>query len=135
MNEISSYSGISRISRYNKVISLKELDMEIKMEKEVYERLLHKRKKLKREDKSVRILLRSTSCHGADLGIYFTRKEETDEVCQYQELEFIADKKLVEMFEGFEIDYENFFLATRFKIIPFKDEKDCSCGANGCEGH
>jgi len=109
--------------------------MQIKMENVVYERLVHKRKKLKREDKYVRILLRSTSCHGADLGIYFTRKEDSDEIIRYRDLEFAIDKDLLEMFEGFEIDYENFFLATRFKIIPFKDAKDCSCGAGGCAGH
>jgi len=109
--------------------------MQIKMEDVVYERIVHKRKKLKREDKSVRIMLRSMSCHGANLGIYFTRKEDSDEVIQYKNLEFAIDKKLLEMFEGFEIDYENFFLATRFKVIPFKDVKDCSCGSGGCEGH
>ncbi len=98
---------------------------------DVYDRLVLKRKKLKREDDSVRIILRSEGCGGTSLAYYFTHKVNSDDELQYRELEFIADKKLVERFEGFEIFSEHLFAETKLRVKPINEDVSKGC-SGGC---
>lgn len=102
--------------------------MQIEVTDKAYEALIKIKRGAKPEDKYCRILLKTSSCHGTIFGAHFEQKRDEDICLTYREIDFIIQPKLLQQYEGFTLDYEQFFMMGRLSITPQKEYHECSCG-------
>jgi Fe-S cluster assembly iron-binding protein IscA len=74
-----------------------------------------------------RILLTELGCSGARFGLHWDLPSEQDAVLTDGEVSLIVDKALLERFEGFDLEAERFFFATRISVKPRRDSFECGC--------
>ncbi|HNX38740.1 MAG TPA: hypothetical protein PL124_07050 [Candidatus Cloacimonadota bacterium] len=74
-----------------------------------------------------RIILIARSCQGARFAMCFDHAKDGDELINYREINILIDKSILDVYQGFELDVEQFFFAPRLLIKPIYDFRGCDC--------
>lgn len=74
-----------------------------------------------------RIVLTGRSCSGAQFRLFWEKKHAGDDEVMLQGLPIYIENQLLQLYEGFELIVEYFFLLPRLKIIPFQQSYACDC--------
>jgi HesB-like selenoprotein len=91
-------------------------------------RFIDKKMKFYNRDSRVpRIHLAERSCSGAVFRLFFDHPNEQDEVCVQDGYSIHIARELAQEFEGFDLDVEQFFFATRVKVLPHHQSYRCNC--------
>ena len=69
--------------------------------------------------KKIRIFLAGIGWGGPTFNLALDEQKENDETYSENNVDFIADKSLIDQFSGFKIDYSNFFLQRGFLVHPY----------------
>ena len=67
----------------------------------------------------VRIFLAGIGWGGPRFSLALDEQKENDETYSENNVDFIADKSLIDQFSSFKIDYSNFFLQRGFLVHPY----------------
>ena len=67
----------------------------------------------------IRIFLAGIGWGGPTFNLALDEQKENDKIYSEDNVNFIADKSLIDQFRGFKIDYSNFFLRRGFLIYPY----------------
>jgi len=69
--------------------------------------------------KKIRIFLAGIGWGGPTFNLALDEQKENDKIYSANNVDFIADRSLIDQFEGFNIDYSNFFLQRGFLVHPY----------------
>ena len=67
----------------------------------------------------IRIFLAGIGWGGPTFNLALDEQKENDEIYSEDNVDFIADKSLIDQYRGFKIDYSNFFLQRGFLVHPY----------------
>lgn len=73
----------------------------------------------------MRILVKGYGWGGPVFGIALEEQREHDKVVEYENLKFVVEEELVEIFGGFFIDYANSWFRKGFLIRPQRGGSSC----------
>lgn len=74
-----------------------------------------------------RLVLAERGCHGANFRIFFEAPEPQDQKCQIDDLSLYVPKALLDEYQGFDLDLEQFFFASRIIVTPHLQSYTCDC--------
>jgi len=74
-----------------------------------------------------RLVLAERSCHGANFRIFFEAPELDDQECCVDDLCLYVPKALLEEYQGFDLDLEQFFFTSRIIVSPRRQSYACDC--------
>ncbi|MCB5253426.1 MAG: hypothetical protein RBR69_04865 [Candidatus Cloacimonadaceae bacterium] len=74
-----------------------------------------------------RIVLAERSCSGANFRLFFESAHDDDRAFEVSGLKVFVPKGLIDEFNGFSLDMEQFFLNRRLKITPLTQSFRCDC--------
>jgi len=74
-----------------------------------------------------RIVVAERSCSGAVFRLHFEPAREGDISLIAGGIDILASQELLDYFGGFELDLEQFFFASRLKIVPLRQSYSCNC--------
>jgi len=92
-----------------------------------YNFLLRKSKLYYSQDRLPRLILTVKSCSGARFAVCYDKQREDDQILRHRDLKILVSPSLLQEYEGFELDSEEYFFAPRLLIKPFKNEFKCDC--------
>lgn len=69
--------------------------------------------------KKIRIFLAGIGWGGPTFNLALDEQKENDKIYSENNVDFIADRSLIDQYEGFKIDYSNFFLQRGFLVHPY----------------
>lgn len=69
--------------------------------------------------KKIRIFLAGIGWGGPRFNLALDEQKENDKIYSENNVDFIADRSLIDQYEGFKIDYSNFFLQRGFLVHPY----------------
>ena len=69
--------------------------------------------------KKIRIFLAGIGWGGPTFNLALDEQKENDKIYSKNNVDFIADRSLIDQYEGFKIDYSNFFLQRGFSVYPY----------------
>jgi len=69
--------------------------------------------------KKIRIFLAGIGWGGPTFNLALDEQKENDKIYSENNVDFIADRSLIDQYEGFKIDYSNFFLQRGFSVHPY----------------
>ena len=69
--------------------------------------------------KKIRIFLAGIGWGGPKFNLALDEQKENDKIYSENNVDFIADRSLIDQYGGFKIDYSNFFLQRGFLIHPY----------------
>ena len=69
--------------------------------------------------KKIRIFLAGIGWGGPTFNLALDEQKGNDEIYSEDNVDFIADKSLIDQHRGFKIDYSNFFLQRGFLVHPY----------------
>ena len=69
--------------------------------------------------KKIRIFLAGIGWGGPTFNLALDEQKENDKIYSENNVDFIADKSLIDQYRGFKIDYSNFFLQRGFLVHPY----------------
>ena len=76
-------------------------------------------KEKKSTSKKIRIFLAGIGWGGPRFNLALDEQKENDKIYSENNVDFIADRSLIDQYEGFKIDYSNFFLQRGFLVHPY----------------
>ncbi|MDP3114590.1 MAG: hypothetical protein Q8M98_07410 [Candidatus Cloacimonadaceae bacterium] len=74
-----------------------------------------------------RIVLTELSCSGAKFSVFFDLANDKDIRLRFDDIEVLADAKIVDRFGGFTLELESFFFASRILVKPQRESNECGC--------
>lgn len=74
-----------------------------------------------------RLVLAERSCHGANFRVFFEAPEAQDQEYSFDDLCLYVPKALLEEFQGFDLDLEQFFFSSRIMVTPRSQSYQCDC--------
>lgn len=92
-----------------------------------YKFLLRKSKLYYSQNRLPRLILTVKSCSGARFAICYDKQREDDQVLRHHDLQILVNPSLIQEYEGFDLDTEQYFFAPRLLIKPHKNEFKCDC--------
>nr|MDK2850833.1 Iron-sulfur cluster biosynthesis [Candidatus Cloacimonadota bacterium] len=101
--------------------------MQIEISKKAADYLKKKEEFFLSRSRMPRIVLAGRSCSGAIFRLFFELPQDGDTCIEVDGLKIWVAKDLLDEFEGFDLDLENFFFASRLKIVPHKQSFRCNC--------
>ena len=72
--------------------------------------------------KKIRIFLAGIGWGGPRFNLALDEQKENDKIYSENNVDFIADRSLIDQYGGFKIDYSNFFLQRGFLIHPYSGQ-------------
>ena len=76
--------------------------------------------------KKIRIFLAGIGWGGPTFNLALDEQKENDKIYSEDNVDFLADKSLIDQYRGFKIDYSNFFLRRGFLVHSY------GCPASTC---
>ena len=99
----------------------------IRFTEDAYKFTLRKALLYRSQGRYPRIILLARSCQGARFALCFDKEQDGDGRMYFKELEVLIDPLVLEQYQGFELDTEQFFFAPRLRIKPVNDFRGCDC--------
>lgn len=101
----------------------------IEFTEDAYNYTLRKALLYRSQGRFPRVILLARSCQGARFALCFDKATEGDSHMRYKDLDILVDPLILEQYQGFSFDTEQFFFAPRLVIKPGFDFRGCDCNS------
>lgn len=76
-------------------------------------------------DKNIRVFIKGFGWGGPKFGITLDRVKENDQTKEVEGINIIVEKDLVELYDGFDIDFLDSWIGKDFVVLPTKAGSSC----------